>query len=279
MNQAPPKITSVPVISYLHEDDPWLKRQLINMLELAAGRRRIEAIYQRIKKERPTIPAFFQRAVDLGELKLQIDAGKLARVPESGPVVFVANHPFGVVDGVILCHLAARTRGAFKILVNARLCRDELLDPCFLPVSFEEGPEAVKLNVQSRRAARAILDNDGTLVIFPSGGIATRGMLGFGQLQELPWSSFAAKIIGQSRASVVPVYFHGQNSWPFHFVSAFSPTLRLALLLHEVGNKMGKEIRVDIGEPINSEQLLSIGDRHALTKFLYAKTFALPTAQ
>lgn len=262
-------------ISYLEPDDPWYKRWAINGIEKLSGRDRIESIYREMCRLDLPFPEFFKHGIELGDLKLPTNRLEEQRIPGEGPLVFVANHPFGVVDGLLMCDIAARTRGDFKILLHARLCRDEKMDPLFLPVSFEEDREAVKTNVATKREAQRILKEGGTVVIFPAGGVATRGKLGFGKLEDLPWSTFVAKIVAQAEATVVPVHFSGENSFLFHFVSAFSATLRTALFLKQVTNKIGAEIDVNIGRPITWQEMAPISGRRALTDFLYEKTHAL----
>jgi putative hemolysin len=265
-------------ISYLEPDDPWYKRLVINGIEKLSGRDQIEAIYQEMCRLDLPFPEFFKHGIELGGLQLPVNHFAEQRIPAEGPLVFVANHPFGVVDGLLMCDIAARTRGDFKILLHARLCRDEKMDPLFLPVSFEEDRQAVKTNVATKREAQRVLKEGGTVVIFPAGGVATRGKLGFGKLQDLPWSTFVAKIVAQTEATVVPVHFSGENSFLFHFVSAFSATLRTALFLKQVTNKIGTEIDVNIGQPITWQEMAPISGRRALTDFLYDKTHALGEA-
>lgn len=262
-------------ISYLEPEDPFLKRLLINGIEKLSGRDRIEAIYQEMCRQDLPFSEFFKHGMALGELKVTANKFEEQRIPADGPVVFVANHPFGVIDGLLMCDIAARTRGDFKILLHARLCRDKKMDPLFLPVSFEEDRAAIKTNVETKREAQRVLANNGTVVIFPAGGVATRSKFGFGQLQDLPWSTFVAKIVAQTEATVVPVYFGGENSFLFHFVSAFSPTLRTALFLKQVTNKIGANIDVTIGKPIYWDEMAPIGGRRALTEFLFERTHAL----
>ncbi len=263
------------VISYVEPDDSAAKRLIIDMIERASGRGKIEAIYHQLRREDLPIPEFFARGIELGGLQLEVNRVGEERIPRDGPLVLIANHPFGIVDGLLMCDIAARTRGDFKILLNSRLCRDSKMDPLFLPISFEETREATRTNVETKRIAQRVLADNGTIIIFPSGGVATRQKLGFGPLEDLPWSTFVAKIVAQSKATVVPVYFHGENGFLFHFVSAFSQTLRTALLMREVTKRIDGVLKLDIGKPVTWEQMAPISNRKALTRFLYERVFEL----
>lgn len=268
-------IMTATVVSYVDPGDPWYKRLIINCIEKLSGRDAIDSIYRDIKAVSHTYADFFDHALDAGDLQLRFDQYQFSRIPRQGPLVFIANHPFGIIDGITMCHLAGRSRGDFKILLHSSLCRDELLSDCFLPVCFDETSDAIKLNVNTKRVAQQVLADKGTLIIFPAGGVSTRSHFGLGELAELPWTTFTAKIVMQSRATVVPVYFHGENSWLFHFVSAFSQTVRLALLMREVTNKLGTEVSLEIGDPIAPDEIHQVGNRLEVTRYLYESTFAL----
>ena len=116
--------------------------------------------------------------------------------------------------------------------------------------------------------------NDGTVVIFPGGGVST-AQRWFGPALDLEWKRFTAKLVQTTRATVVPIFFHGQNSRLFQIVSQFSLTLRLALLLKEVKNKMGLTIDVTIGSPIPYRELEHIKDRQELLDTLRMITYNL----
>lgn len=261
-------------ITYASPDDPLIKSILIQAIERLSGKRRLERLYNGLLGEHEGKPSFWGAALESLEIKLDYDKEQLAKVPRTGPVVFVANHPFGVLDGIIICHLSTLAREEFQILINSSLCRAEHLDPYFLPIDFHETQEAVRVNINSKKRAIEILRNQGTIVIFPAGGIATSESA-FGNAIDLEWKPFAAKLIQKAQATVVPIYFHGQNSRIFQIASQFSLTLRLSLIVREVNKQIGSTIRVSIGTPIPYEEISSIKKKKELTRFLRQTTYGL----
>ena len=154
-------------------------------------------------------------------------------IPREGPIIFIANHPFGVVDGLALGEIISKVRDKFAILVNAVLCRNPQLDPFLLPIDFREIPEAMKTNINTRQEAINRLLNGEAIAIFPSGAVATAPFPGKEPV-DLEWKRFVVKLITQSKATVIPLYFHGNNSFWFQLASYIHMNLRLGLLLFEV---------------------------------------------
>lgn len=267
-----------PSLSYVQQSDHWLKRNLVNLIEVATGRDQLNDIYKRLREAPFEVPAFFTRAIELGGLNLQYNQFDEQLIPKTGPLVFIANHPFGIVDGLILCELAARIRGDFRILLNNRLCKDENLNQFFLPISFDGTRDAIKVNVETKRAAEKLLASGGTLIIFPAGGVATRWNFGMGTLEEFPWTTFTAKIVKKSRATVVPLYFHGENSPLFHAASSLCDAARMSLFIYEVTRQINSTISFTLGKPIPFHEIESIESRKALTNYLKEKTYALAEA-
>ena len=99
--------------------------------------------------------------------------------------------------------------------------------------------------------------------------VSTAGGFGFGPVVDAPWTTFAAKIIREAEATVVPVFFHGTNSRKFHIASHLAEPFRMALLIHEALSKFGESIKVAVGEPIMWETLAGQGGRTQLTDYLY----------
>ncbi len=209
-------------------------------------------------------------------LDVRYDAAALARVPRTGPVVFVANHPYGVLDGIVISWLVEKLRSDFVVLTNAVLMRAPEVRHFILPIDFSETEEARRTNLASRAAARARLEAGGAVVVFPAGGVSTApDPLGFKPAVDARWQPFVAQLIQRAKATVVPVWFGGQNSRLFQIASHVSVTLRLSQLFHEVKSRIGACLPVAVGAPIAFEEIAAIKDRQALADFLNARVYAL----
>jgi putative hemolysin len=99
--------------------------------------------------------------------------------------------------------------------------------------------------------------------------VSTADKLGFGAVSDAPWTTFAAKIAREAGATVLPIFFHGQNSRKFHVASHIAEPLRMALLVHEALNKFGETIDITIGDPITPKAMEPHRTRQELTRFLY----------
>lgn len=261
-----------PRISYAAEDDPVWKQMVIRLIETVTGQPAIERKYQALRRHPSFSPQTFWIEA-LNRLNVTLDY-QLPEIPQEGPLVVIANHPFGIVDGLAICHLASQMRLNFQILTNSVLCQDPALDPYLLPVSFEETKEATLINIQTKQKALNTLAASGAVVVFPGGGISTaQGWRG--PVTDLVWKRFTAKLIQQAKATVVPMYFHGHNSALFQFVSQFSLTLRLALLVHEAKRLKGSTIKITVGAPLDFESLSHLKNRQHLLDHLRQHVYSL----
>ena len=264
-----------PRISYTNPDDTWLVRHFVSSIEILLGRNKIEAVYNNLKDEQFNLTTFFSSALEETKINAKYDLEKLQAVPKTGPLMFVANHPFGVVDGIVLCDMALRVRGDLRIMLHSLLCQDSQLAQFFLPIDFQETKQALKTNIRSKQLALEFLSQDIPVLIFPSGMVSTADKFGFGTVRDAPWTTFAAKIIREARATVVPIFFHGQNSRKFHVASHIGEPFRMAMLVHEAINKFGKTVEIEIGEPLTWERLADRGGRQQLTDYLYQQVQSL----
>lgn len=256
--------------TYADVNDPWLKKRLIEAVEFATGRAKIERLYNEIRDLEVHPKTLWSLGLQQLQVEMVYDAAQLQKVPQTGPLVFIANHPYGIVDGLMLATLVAEVRDEFVFLVNEVLTRDERLSPFLLPIDFRETKEALRTNLESRDKAIQRLKAGEALAIFPSGGVAT-SQSWFGPAVDLEWKNFVLKLIQQSRATVVPLFIEGQNSRLFQMVSQVSMPLRLGLLLYETLNKMKRKINVTIGDPIAYEDLEKACGRTEMLGYLRNK--------
>lgn len=265
-----------PVFSYADSSTPPVKRGLIRLVEVATGQRRLKRIYFENRLHPVAGESFWEAAVRGLALDVRYDAGALAAIPATGPVVVVANHPYGVLDGIVISWLIAKVRTDFLVLTNALLLRAPELDDFVLPVDFSGTEEATRTNLRSRARARSHLHTGGCVVVFPSGAISTApDRLGRERAVDGPWQPFTAQLVQRARATVVPICFEGQNSRLFQIASHISPVLRLSLIFREVNSRIGTEMLVAIGAPIPYAALASTPDRQAFSDDLKARTYAL----
>ena len=260
--------------SYSSPHDSVFKKLVIKTVKLLSGRNYLQKIHDDIHADNPTAVNVWGKALKRLNISIDCNEEMLDKVPAEGPVIFVANHPFGVVDGAIFCHLATRKRPDFFVLVNEVLSQEPILKEHLLPIDFRTTSDAIKTNLETRRLTIERLNNGEALIIFPSGAVAT-ARRPFGNAVEFPWRRFICKRIHETKCTVVPLYFHGQNSWLFHMVSWVSENMRLGLLLGEVLNKRGKTIKVQIGEPLSYDQLEGFKDKQKMIEFLQNHTMSL----
>ena len=94
--------------SYSTADQPVLQRAVIQAIERIGGQRKLKKLYVQHQKNLKDGQNFFDSALRLLRMKLEYDEAALARTPSTGPVIFISNHPYGVLDGITLTWLATR---------------------------------------------------------------------------------------------------------------------------------------------------------------------------
>ena len=246
---------------------------VIRSIEKLSGQPKLERMYNEVLALKPSSEEIWQILVERLQLKLEFEQAAYDAIPQKEPLIFIANHPFGVIDGIVFGHMVKQKRKNFKFLVNSVLCREEVLNHYFLPIDFEPTKAAMQTNINTRKEALRCIEKGESIVIFPSGGVAT-SKRPFKKAEELDWKRFILKLITQSKATVIPFYFHGQNSPLFQFISQISMELRISMLLNEVRNKVGKTIKLSIGRPITYTEMEPY-KKEALLAFLYEQVHQL----
>lgn len=264
---------TVDTFSYAAPGDPWLKRNLIRAIEQMTGQPHLKRIYDDNRANPVAGETFFDAAIRRLELRIVANEDALARWPKTGPLVVVANHPFGVLDGLIICHLVSKLRGDFRVLTNSVLYRAEEIRTFLLPVDFADTEAALQTNLRTRAEAKLHLTKGGCLIVFPAGGVSTTPSLWHSRAVDAEWKTFTGRLISQTRAPVAPVFFAGQNSRLFQLASHISMTLRLSLLFKEIHDRIGTEVRVRMGDVIAFDALPA--ERQVFMRTLRERTYAL----
>lgn len=264
-----------PDLSYASYFQDPVKRRFIRIVEKLSGQPKIKALYDYYREHLATDVPFFEAAIRLLDLDVNFSASQHTKIPPTGPLVIVANHPFGVLDGLVISWITSLRRPDFKVLTNSALDGIPEAKPWLLPVDFSGTKEAIAANIQMRKDAMTHIKNGGCVIVFPGGGVATTPRLLDKTAVDDAWKPFTAKLITRSGASVTPMYFEGQNSRLYQLASHVSLELRLALIFREVKRRMGKPVPVAIGETLQQDDLANAGKRQDLMDFLREKTYQM----
>ena len=238
-------------------------------------------LYQRVR----TAPPGFRLEALLAEMKInfEVQLSDLDRIPVKGPLVAVANHPFGVLDGAALAVLLSRARPDVKILTNSMLeSIPELHEHCIFVDPFRSSSsssssssyKSVDKNVKPLKQAMEWLRQGGALAVFPAGEVSHWNVRE-AQVTDPSWSDVAARLVRKTGASALPVYFCGHNSARFQLLGLINPRLRTLFLLQEFLQQREKNVRIRIGKAIPSQLIANLEDDEEATEYLRLRTYLL----
>ncbi|MEM9636416.1 MAG: lysophospholipid acyltransferase family protein [Pseudomonadota bacterium] len=264
-------------ISYSYSAETKGGRALIRVMENSTGRLRLIKRARGYEREVAQGRDFFDVMVERYGLSLEVVSGALDRIPRDGPLIMIANHPYGILDGLMMGHILARARGDFRILANSVFRKAEELNRVVLPISFDTTKEALALNLATRKTALSYLRDGGAIGVFPGGTVSTAARP-FSRPMDPGWRSFTARMIAKSGATVVPLYFDGHTSRLFQIASHMHSTLRMGLLIKEFRKRVDTPVRIAVGAPIGRDVLDPLAkDGKAMMDFLRKATYELST--
>ncbi|MFY0596019.1 MAG: lysophospholipid acyltransferase family protein [Cognatishimia sp.] len=262
-------------ISYAYSAETAAGEMMIRLMENTTGRIGLIKRANGYEDEVAAGADFWQIMMTRYGIKLEITGGSLDLIPKEGPLLLIANHPYGILDGLAMGHILSTLRGDFRILAHQVFRKAEDLNKIILPISFDTSKEALKLNIQTRKVALDYLHQGGAIGIFPGGTVSTAERP-FGVPLDPVWRGFTARMVQKSDAQVVPIFFDGTTTRLFQIASHLHYTLRMGFLIREFKKRVDTPVQIVVGAPIDPAELETFkGDRKRLMDFLRMRTYAL----
>lgn len=257
--------------------NPW-KAGTIRAIEWATAKITLLRLIREFERAGAPFGApFWPKAIQHMGIRIDTPEEEIARIPKTGPVVVIANHPHGVVDGMVMAEIVSRVRPDFKILTRSLLTGIPEIAEFMIPVPFPHEENARALSLEMRNNTMKHLKDGGVIVLFPAGQVAASETW-FGPAIEAEWNPFSHKMIQKSGASVVPIHFLGQNTRAYQIANKVSATLRQGLLLYEIKKGLFKPWRPHIGNVISPDELKQWSDNpRGFLEWMRAHTLALGT--
>jgi putative hemolysin len=247
------------------------------LLERILSVDKIRSVYDSIPGCRDPFQ-FLEYTLDRLHIDHTLDDEARRAIPLSGPVIVVANHPFGGIDGMILASALSSVRRDIKILVNYFLENIEELNPLFFPVDPFNHNGATSRNIEAIRKAIHWVKTGRMLVVLPAGEVS-HFSLKHRRVEDPAWNTTVGRLVQLTEAPVLPVYFRGRNSALFQIAGLAHPLLRTAMLPRETLKKGGSQVEFKIGRLIPYKTLGRFQDASKLTEYLRFRTYLLGIAE
>lgn len=248
---------------------------LLNVAERALALQRLANIHRQLAGSNFASPArFADAALEILQVRFEIDRAKLDLIPRSGPAAIVANHPYGGLEGLYLIQLLLDLRPDARLLGNQLLHRIPELRDVIIPVDVFGGSNATRENGRGMRAALRHVQQGGMIFIFPAGAVSHLHLTA-GRVCDPLWNPTAARLLRMCGCPVIPMHFGGGNSSIFQTLGLLHPRMRTVMLSHELLNKRNRVIPVTVGRAIKASELRDQTDDVALARSLRLSTYAL----
>lgn len=248
------------------------KRYLILLKWIMQGAK-LNHLNQLYKEQYSSNPdEFIENILEVLEIRPEYLEKELESIPETGHFMAYANHPMGILDGLLFIYLLRKKRKDIKILANDLLSRIEPFKDLLIPVDLYAGKSASKKNVAGLKLMYNHLENNGGVLIFPAGEVST---IYDGRVQDKAWKKSVVKLMVKAQVPLIPVFFDGKNSMVFHLKGKIHSTWRTLSLASEMYNKQNTTIGVRIGSKITEEQLSQYVDLEEQSNYLRARIYGL----
>lgn len=261
-----------PIFSFANGEMGPVASGFIRAMEKVTGQPKIKKLYfDYVDDERPS-ELFWTDALERLNISYNLHNEAKAQIPRTGRLLIVANHPFGVIDGLVLCSMLSKIRDDYRIITHQVLRQAPAVMDKILPIDFAETPAALATNLNTRTEAQKFLKSGGAVIVFPAGGISLAPNF-IGPAFDVEWKTFAAKLAQQQDTTVIPFFFHGRNSVLYQMARRMSVTLGYSLMFREICKQMNSEVHVTMRAPIQSDALSALTTRQEIIEFLRNRTY------
>ena len=261
-----------PIFSFANGEMGPVASGFIRAMEKITGQPKIKKLYfDYVDDERPS-ELFWTDALERLNISYNLHNEATAQIPRTGRLLIVANHPFGVIDGLVLCSMLSKIRDDYRIITHQVLRQAPAVMDKILPIDFAETPAALATNLNTRTEAQKFLKSGGAVIVFPAGGISLAPNF-IGPAFDVEWKTFAAKLAQQQDTTVIPFFFHGRNSVLYQMARRMSVTLGYSLMFREICKQMNREVQVTMRAPIKSDALSALTTRQEIIEFLRSRTY------
>ena len=263
-----------PIFSFANAELGPISNACIRIIERLTGQRLIKRLYLDYVDENRPDRLFWQDALARLKITLKLTSEGKTAIPKTGRLLIIANHPFGVIDGVALCAMVSEVRDDYRIITHRVLRQAPAVMDNILPIDFDEDEKALRNNLQTRKDAVSHLKDGGAVIIFPAGAISLAPRL-VDKAIDADWKNFVAKMASVPDTTILPFYFEGKNSFLFQFARRISQTLGYSLMFREIKRRMGSNLPVIMRKAISSNELNQFDDRGKLTDYLRRATYGV----
>ena len=259
----------------LHQHYGKLGKVSAPLIEKITGLNQLASDYNQLP-ESITPLEFIKNTLSLYNISVDHPHHELENIPESGPTVIIANHPFGAIEGLVLSQLILSRRQDLKVIANYQLSRIPEIKDLFFNIDPFKQKHSTQRNKRPMLEALRWLKNGGAILVFPAGEVS-HWDFNRKEVSDPPWSAHVARMIQKTRAKVVPAYIHGCNSLPFQILGKLHPRIRTLLLVREFLKRKNRSIKVNLAAPILENQLLEHKSADSLIDYLRKQTYSLKT--
>lgn len=263
-----------PIFSFANAELGPISNGCIRAIELLTGQRLIKRLYLDYVDENRPDSFFWRDALERLKITLHLTKEDRSEIPATGSLLIIANHPFGVIDGVALCAMVSEVRNDYRILTHRVLRQAPAVMNNILPIDFDEDEKALRNNLQTRKDAVTHLKKGGAVIIFPAGAISLAPKL-VDKAVDTDWKKFVAKMAAVPDTTIIPFYFEGKNSVLFQIARRISQTLGYSLMFREIKKRIGTKLPVIMRKPILSDELAQFNDRGKVTDHLRRATYGV----